>query len=386
MPSPMGYDKLFDFVLSKNIKLLTTKEEYINTRQKLFGEIENGYVVAFLYDNLKVDREPYMFSKYNPYTIQNIELWCKLNNKPFEIISKEFLGNKFKLIWKCKINNEHIWEAEWGSVGSNKSGCPYCKNLKINHTNCFANTHSDLLKYWDFNKNTNISPYEISYGKSKKVWWKCENNHSFQRKVVDMVQYFQNCPMCTNQSVSNEYNLFTTNPELCKEWDYGKNQKHPKEYMPNSSKKVWWKCKYNHKWEAEISNRNNGTGCPKCKLSKGELQIKNILENLNINYLTQYKLENCKNKRKLPFDFAIFDNTGKIIGLIEYDGKLHFEVARYSKSTNRQLEKLKNTQYHDKIKNEYCKNNNILLLRIPYWEFYNIKEIILSWFDYMKTI
>jgi len=62
--------------------------------------------------------------------------------------------------------------------------------------------------------------------------------------------------------------------------------------------------------------------------------------------------------------------------LIEYDGEFHYKPARYSKDKNKMLVKLKYQQENDNIKNIYCKNNNIPLLRIPYWEFKNIETIL----------
>ena len=54
-------------------------------------------------------------------------------------------------------------------------------------------------------------------------------------------------------------------PRLASEWNYEKNSVlKPEDFTANSGKKVWWKCKYGHEWEAVINNRNKGTGCPEC--------------------------------------------------------------------------------------------------------------------------
>lgn len=77
------------------------------------------------------------------------------------------------------------------------------------------------------------------------------------------------------------------------------------------------------------------------------------------------------------FDFAIIDNNEKVTTLIEYDGRQHFEpISDFGGE-----EGFKITQNNDSIKNKYCKNNNIPLLRIPYWDFDNI-ELILNNFLY----
>ena len=55
-------------------------------------------------------------------------------------------------------------------------------------------------------------------------------------------------------------------PELCKEWDYEKNEFPPSQIMKGSTKKVWWKCKKcGHRWQATPNSRTgNKTGCPNC--------------------------------------------------------------------------------------------------------------------------
>ena len=106
--------------------------------------------------------------------------------------------------------------------------------------------------------------------------------------------------------------------------------------------------------------------------SKGENIIDNYLKSVNINYIRQYKFDNCKNKRKLPFDFYIPDYNV----CIEYDGIQHYEsVKRFGGVDN-----LLKIQQKDKIKNEYCLNNNIRLIRIKYNE--NIYDKLSFIYDY----
>jgi hypothetical protein len=57
-------------------------------------------------------------------------------------------------------------------------------------------------------------------------------------------------------------------------------------------------------------------------------------------------------------------------------GEIHYKIGRYSKDKNKMLNKLKQTQKHDNIKTEYCINNNIKLIRIPYWDLKYVKSIL----------
>lgn len=92
----------------------------------------------------------------------------------------------------------------------------------------------------------------------------------------------------------------------------------------------------------------------------------------------QYTFKDCHDVNLLKFDFAI-ENSGIIEYLIEFDGQQHFKPVDFAgKGMQWAIEQFKNTQRRDKIKNQYCIDNNILLIRIPYWEFKNIEEKLSS--------
>lgn len=102
-------------------------------------------------------------------------------------------------------------------------------------------------------------------------------------------------------------------------------------------------------------------GCLSPK-SKGERKISQILEHNNLSFEREYKFDDCINpltKAILRFDFYLPNYNL----CIEYDGIQHFE------ETSWRHEGLKDVQYRDSIKNNYCKEHNIKLIRIPYWDF-----------------
>lgn len=69
-----------------------------------------------------------------------------------------------------------------------------------------------------------------------------------------------------------------------------------------------------------------------------------------------------KYKHTLPFDFAVYNNNNELLLLIEYDGQQHFKPVPFYGGDSF----LKETQIRDRIKTEYCNNNNIKLLRFNY--------------------
>jgi hypothetical protein len=116
---------------------------------------------------------------------------------------------------------------------------------------------------------------------------------------------------------------------------------------------------------------------PLLSSSKGEEKIYQYLSLNDYEFEKEFTFNDCRgiNDGYLRFDFAIFfDNE---IKLIEYDGKQHFESVEYwGGDSNLATTHLATTQANDKIKDKYCKENNIDLLRIPYWDFDNIDVLI----------
>jgi len=113
--------------------------------------------------------------------------------------------------------------------------------------------------------------------------------------------------------------------------------------------------------------------CPFCKSSKGENKVADFLIKNRIKFETEHMFEDLKDKKHLRFDFYLPEYNI----CIEYDGKQHFKPATFGGiSKERAEENLKICQKRDKMKTEYCKENGITLIRIPYTEFDNIKKIL----------
>lgn len=100
------------------------------------------------------------------------------------------------------------------------------------------------------------------------------------------------------------------------------------------------------------------------------MAIRKFLEILNVEFKREFIFENCLNSKCLPFDFLI-NHLLHII--LEFDGEQHFYPVEYFGE-----EAHFKTVENDCIKNQYCIDNNIPLLRIPYWEFDNIESILES--------
>lgn len=153
-------------------------------------------------------------------------------------------------------------------------GCPVCSNYKvIPGINDFKSTYPELMLDWNYEKNTDINPESISQRSITVVNWKCHKcGHEWTGRVRDATKKEINCPVCSRIVIGHKKHLTSlkqnggiTSENLLLDWDYSKNIGNPSDYSPQANKKAYWKCHVcGYEWEAKISNRKNGRGCPLC--------------------------------------------------------------------------------------------------------------------------
>lgn len=129
----------------------------------------------------------------------------------------------------------------------------------------------------------------------------------------------------------------------------------------STSEKKYWICQCDCGNRISVSTGDlrsgNTQSCGCSKLSHGEMKIKSLLEEYNIPFEQEKSFPDCVNpstNRLLRFDFFVNNQY-----LIEFDGKQHYE-----QSPN--WEPLEDIQRRDRIKDTWCKEHNITLIRIPY--------------------
>ena len=183
---------------------------------------------------------------------------------PFDVTS----GSKKKVWWICERG--HLWDAQIYNRTAKKTGCPYCSGRQpiVGETD-LASRFPELVKEWDFEKNSNLSPSEVTGTSSKKVWWKGKCGHSWSAQISNRTSQKSGCPICSNQMVLEGYNdLMSQKPEVIHEWDFDKNDAlgiKPNEVFVNTGKAAWWICnECGHNWQAPIKIRVAGSSCPEC--------------------------------------------------------------------------------------------------------------------------
>ena len=251
------------------------------------------------------------------YVIDNAELmvewnWEKNSELGFNPQTLT-LGNRKKVWWTC--TKGHEWQT---SVvhRNNGSGCPYCSGrYAIKGENDLQTINPSLAREWNYDKNNGLLPADVMPNSVKKVWWKCNNGHEWQA-TIDSRNRGNGCPYCSGRyAINGENDLQTINPALAREWNYDKNNGLlPADVMPNSSKKVWWKCNKGHEWKAIIANRNKGVGCPICNSEHNT----SFPEYAIVYYLKKYGLDAIHSYRERGYELDIYIPSKRIA--IEYDG------------------------------------------------------------------
>ena len=165
-------------------------------------------------------------------------------------------------------------------------------------------TNPEIAKQWHPIKNGKLTPFKVSGGSSKKVWWKCDKNenHEWEALIKSRVNG-SNCPICQNRKTEISNCLITTNPEIAKQWHPTKNGTlTPNDVTAGSKKKIWWTCDKgpDHIWRAALEKRLKGSDCPACSGKKTVLS--NCLATTNPEIAQQW--HPTKNGKLTPFDFT----------------------------------------------------------------------------------
>jgi hypothetical protein len=203
--------------------------------------------------------------------------------------------DKLSVWWTC-VNGHSYAVSPYTRLRT--KGCKFCNKEKNDRKNLLeirllsGNSKrftdvalKEVISQWSIQLNV-LKPHEVSSHSKLKIKWQCEKGHIWEATPSSRISGSQ-CPECyksnrvdillkaklkiAGRSLQDAY------PKLIDEWDFSKNKLNPKELTPNSNYKVYWKCKFNHSWEATIYNRTgNGSGCPECSgsgTSKIEIYI-----------------------------------------------------------------------------------------------------------------
>lgn len=167
-----------------------------------------------------------------------------------------------KVWWTASCG--HSWDAAVNNRSSG-AGCPVCDGKRpINGVTDLATVRPDLAAQW--HHSNKLRPDEIVPGSGKKVTWQCAQGHIWAAQIYSRHVNGRGCPYCSGRYVIvGETDLATLRPELVSEWD-ASNALSPREVSVGSNRRVTWRCKRGHRWDAVVSSRTGrrASGCPHC--------------------------------------------------------------------------------------------------------------------------
>lgn len=296
-----------------------------------------------------------------------------LEEQNCELISKEYINMKQKLEIRCKCGNIFIKTLDALKNKNNRCCCKECSN-NINKENKTL-SYKIVKEYIESKGCKLISDKYISAKSKLKIQCSCGNIFEVNfNKFKDRNQI--KCYKCIGR---RKWNYKTV-----KEYVESKDCKLIDTEYINRKTKMKFKCKCGNEFTTDFHSflYQGKTQCDICTSheSKLEIAIETYLEKYNIPYSKQYTYANLKSKKgyALRFDFAILSKNREVDCLIECDGNQHYV---YNEFFSKSKENFDYMVENNKLKDNYCRINNIKLIRIPYkYKYMNnietLKEII----------
>lgn len=360
-----SYEEIRNIIESDGYSLLSKKDEvvykfrYVKLKTLLNIKCPNGHIYHATFD---------VFKRGNRCKICSYEVAANKRKHSYEYIKSYFKKEGYELLSNEYITVDDPLEAicpeqhKWNvSFGNFKSGyrCPICskndKNMKL-----LEDTY-DILQRNDY-KVISFKENMDGFFTDSIITIECKNGHIVDKSIKN-IRNDKGCNICSGKDKKSLDEVI----EIFKSEEYSVVSHNGYE---NNQSRFLLLCKNNHEWNITYANFQQGSRCPLCvdKISKGESKILDYFNNKQIKYIYQYKTDKCGFKQLLPFDFYLPDYNI----LIEFDGEQHYKIIKHFGG----LDKFIDRKIRDTIKTIYCKENNITLIRIPYWDIDNIENIL----------
>ena len=279
-----------------------------------------------------------------------------------------YTGSKNKVIITCPIHGDFT-QTPYSHIEYGCSKCAIENTIKRSRDKA-QNTALNLIKLSKKKYNNKYDYSLVNYiNKNTKVKIICPEHGVIEEKLKNHYSNNIGCKYC--KKIDNGLRQRRTTEDFISEamrvhggvYDYSKTV-----YGKGNKDQVIVTCKKHGDFKVKPNNHiANKTGCPICKLSKGELKIAKLLNDLNISFKREYNIPDSNTKFR--YDFYLPD----LNILIEYDGRQHFEpVTAWGGE-----KELLNIQKRDKTKNKIAKEKGYKLIRIKYTEINNIKKYLL---------
>jgi len=261
----------------------------------------------------------------------------------YDYSNVKYTGSQTKVKITCDKGHEFRIEPRMLISGQ---GCAKCSVFYQHSTEQFIEKAKNIKPNYDYSK--------VDYTNSKtKVKIICDKGHEFEIRPHNLFSG-QICSKRSRKPRHTTEEWILEAKKIKPNYDYNK-----VDYI-NSKTKVKIICNKGHEFRIRPTSLTSGSGCAKCASSKGEEAIREFLKSNIVEFSEQKRFKGCKNKKSLPFDFYL----PHLKTCIEFDGEQHFRPIGYFGG----IEAFEQNKINDFIKDTYCINNNINLIRIAYNE------------------
>ena len=360
----------------KNTNSFMEEIKNVDSNITITGEYVNANVpITFLCScGRETQREPaQMLIGYTkcPYCAQNRMTFKdfkeKLNSLRPKVLlitqldDNHFIRKRIKVEYICECGTKDIKPME--SL-LNRVKCPNCTKDIIGKKG--RKTHEQYVEEVHL-INPEVEILSDYIGGEKPIKFKCIcGNIDYKNQARELIRKRCCCSKCNKSAKKNTQKFILEmneiNPNIIITGEY-----------VNAETPISYICECGNEHKSSPSLLLMGHRCGHCNMSKSEYITKEYLQNHNIKYNYDYKFDDCANKKQLKFDFYLPDY--KIC--VELDGEHHYMPVRFKGiSEERALERHLYTKTLDIIKNNYCIEQKINLIRIPYWDFDNIEKIL----------
>lgn len=301
----------------------------------------------------------------------------KFEDLGLDLLDEEYVNCKEPMHFICRKHlEEGIQITTYASLQQGSHGCDRCGYESMGDQKRMSD--EDIIKLFDDN---GFDVVEIIKERKTKVKCICRKHRDkgIQIKSLNSLKIQgKGCKYCAG-------NMKLTQEEVEKRiFNKNKNLVVTSQYI-NEDTDISLHCKIcGYSWStraANVTSTKSNCNCPNCSGSLGERRVWEFLIDRNIYNKREFEFDDLfgyKDKH-LRFDFALFDDECCKVPycLIEFDGQHHYEPTDYcGEGIEKATRRHKNTVKYDKKKNKYCLDNNLKLIRIPYWEFDNIENIL----------
>lgn len=337
--------------------------DYIDNHTSIIICNDLGYKASPTFANFKTNDNITIFGVRNPFFKENIETYLEKNHKEVTFIDAYGAnkGGKHRLFVVMKDENGHVFRKKIEAVLSKKYlCCGNCGQKRKHASNDIKHTKKWLSEI-DFTRYEIIEPIDKITSETyidvedKETGYKfCSNVRSIVKKNMQPFNIYSNKKYYLyNLSVYAENNGLLSQPIEIKD---------------TAASKVLFQCKCGKTFVRNVNKWADGSDlCLSCgkKQSSYERVFEQYLKENDIAYKTEYRFNDCRSIYPLPFDFYLQDYDC----LIEIDGMQHYQPVNFGGSGHEVDKRFKMQLEHDAIKDKYCFDKKIPLLRLSYLSF-----------------